>query len=111
MVSNDNQNEHDIVERRVSVGPYVGAGLLFLMLGGTFAAGFYVCKTNTKGDIAESEVEVRKDDSRVALELEQKLAERKDNADQFVADNPYDNDCARITINDMRGGMREPEEY
>lgn len=108
MPENNGISEHDKVTHHYSVGAGIKAAIFFVVLVVTFGAGWYLCKQNTKGDIAESELEVRKDDSNVAQNLERKQADGIDRVNKYTNAFDYRRDCADLSIHDLRG-VREPE--
>lgn len=102
-------NETDIVKHRYELGPAVKALAFFVILVGTSGATWYVCKQNTKGDIATSEIEVRKDDSEAMLKLQTERDRALEYVDQLLSERAYDTDCASMPLVDMRNRVREPE--
>ena len=105
----NNQNEIDIVKHQYSVGPAVKAGIFFLILVVTAGGSAYFVKQNTKGDIATSEIEVRKDDSAAWLELEKERDEAKAYVKELLSERAYDTDCAGMSLRDMRNRVQQSE--
>ena len=110
-MEDNGKNEHDVSERRITFGPIVGAIAIFFMLALSNVGTWYMTRENCKGDIAESEVGVRKDDTKVALDLDADHERRLKGVEGSLTTNPYDTDCANMSITDMRNRMRESEEH
>lgn len=106
-MADNNQNETDT--HRYELGPALKAMAFFVILVLTSGGTWYICKQNTKGDIATSEIEVRKDDSEAWLELEKERDDAKRYLAQLLSERAYDTDCANSTLLDMRNSVREPE--
>ena len=111
MVADNGKSEHDIVESRhhISVGPGVKAAIYFISYAVCFAAGWYAKGEVTKGSIAESEIEVRKDDAKVSVALDKDLYVDERNVEHRVSETPYNTDCSTMSIADMRDRLRESE--
>ena len=110
----NNQNEVDI--KRYELGPGIKAIAMFVMLAMTSGVTWYICKQNTKGDIAESEIEVRKDDNKLADKIDGNLEEGLAIDARVHAERSYNNPCAEITLRELRGDpdpkrVRIPEKY
>ena len=102
-------DNNEVDEKRITFGPIVGAVAIFCMLMATVATTWYLCKQNTKGEIAESEVKVRKSDGIAAKEFDEELEAGIVNAKYNQSKRSYDTDCAGMSLRDMRGGVRKPQ--
>ena len=103
----NNINETDT--KRFTVGPIIGAVMLFVILLGTVVGTGWYVKSNTKGDIAVSEISVRKDDNANAaeniIEHEKNVKATKDE----LSKKKFEGNWATKSIGELRDGVQQPE--
>ena len=96
----NNKDEVDI--KRHELGPGYKAIAYFLILMITVGATWYVCKSNTKGEIAQSEVDIKKTDNTEAMRLkgihDKNVAAKK----KEHSKNVYTQDWANKPLRDLR---------
>lgn len=102
-------NEVDVVKHHYQVGPAVKAILFFLILVTTVGATWYICKENTKGDIAVSEIEIRKADDEVAIELEEDHKEDVEATQNEVKNYKLEGDWTSKSLYELKHGVQQPE--
>lgn len=110
-MAGNNQNEHDVIERRITFGPGIRALAYFISYAICFGAGWFTHSQIAKGTIAESEVKVRKDDGKVAIDIDRDLEVGTKRVEHEHRERAFDTDCADTSIANMRSRMRESEEH
>lgn len=95
--------------RKITFGPIVGAVAIFVILAFTAVATWYMTKENIKGDIAKSEVEIRKTDNFVQKKLDEEFSVKEKQIEDYYKDRDLPGDWADRTVYELRTGL-QPEQ-
>lgn len=92
------KNEHDVVENKYSVGPAIKYAIVFLSIVLSYGGGWYTHSQLTKGELANAELFILKQDIDNKIENRELKIKDKDNLETNREGRNYDKNCGDMSL-------------